>query len=519
MEPHSFLFGHLLILRKLAGPLPNDMHLNYIPHLFASHWRDLFPNSQTCPGIIYADLWPLVEPLVYTIDGRYTHQSLAEHNLPKSTHGMNFFGTLTEAKDLNCLDGAQWRLWRALFATGFSQGRILALVPAILEDVCVFRDKLVARAGVGDAWGGVFALQDLTRRLAVDVVGRAVLDLPLREQTHGVSALFGALMDQVNHSILIYNVAALPRILSPLRNYKVWRNRRIMRGILVPLIRGKMEKAAAAAAADGSGEAGGKTVLDLAIRGLGEEKLSGTEDEIMSFVVSQLKLFLFGGYDTSSGTICWCLHTLMKHPAALARVRAEHDAVLGADPRAAEQKLRESPHLLNRMPYTTACIKESTRLYSGFCVARNGTADFGFSVPGSAAPWPTEGFTVYDGINAGQRWGAVWPRAGEFLPERFLVGPGHELAPPKHAWRLFGLGPRNCIAMDLAMVEIKLVLALVVRVLDLDCAWDEWDALQGRRGAGKPDMMDGHRCYQNGMGAPYCKEGMPVHVRHYLGKK
>ena len=112
----------------------------------------------------------------------------------------------------------------------------------------------------------MFPLQDLTRRLAVDVVGRAVLDLPLREQTHGVSPLFGALMDQVEHSILIYNVLALPRILSPVRNFKVWRNRRIMRCIFVPFVREKMEGVRM------RGEAsGGKTVLDLAVKGLEKE--------------------------------------------------------------------------------------------------------------------------------------------------------------------------------------------------------------------------------------------------------
>ena len=73
MAPHSFLFGHLPILRRLTGPLPSDIHLNYIPHLLASNWKSLFPRKDVCPGLIYADFWPLVEPLVYTIDGAYTH--------------------------------------------------------------------------------------------------------------------------------------------------------------------------------------------------------------------------------------------------------------------------------------------------------------------------------------------------------------------------------------------------------------------------------------------------------------
>lgn len=43
----------------------------------------------------------------------------------------------------------------------------------------------------------------------------------------------------------------------------------------------------------------------------------------------------------------------------------------------------------------------------------------------------------------------VWPRAKEFLPERFLVGPEDELHPDPAAYRPFEHGPRNYIGQTL----------------------------------------------------------------------
>ena len=56
-------------------------------------------------------------------------------------------------------------------------------------------------------------------------------------------------------------------------------------------------------------------------------------------------------------------------------------------------------------------------------------------------------------------------RPDEFLPERWLVEPTHELFPVKDALRAFEYGPRNCIAQGIVMTELKMILACVVRSL------------------------------------------------------
>ena len=205
-----------------------------------------------------------------------------------------------------------------------------------------------------------------------------------------------------------------------------------------------------------------------------------------AMAIGQLNTFLFAGHDTTSATICWFFRVLEQHPNVLARMRAEHDAVLGPTPHRAADLIREKPTLLNALPYTTAVIKESTRVHTNVGTIRCGEpAFFLYGPPGSGEhegrPFPTDGFIVWDGNFAAHRNPDEWHRPDEFLPERWLVTDETDpLHPPKNGWRFFASGPRVCIGQHLAMVEIKLVAALVVRRFDIECAWDKWDAVTGR---------------------------------------
>jgi cytochrome P450 len=61
-----------------------------------------------------------------------------------------------------------------------------------------------------------------------------------------------------------------------------------------------------------------------------------------------------------------------------------------------------------------------------------------------------------------------WPRPHEFVPERFTAREGDALYPHKNTFRPFELGSRNCIGQEFAMTELRLVLALALRDLDLE---------------------------------------------------
>ncbi|ATZ51418.1 hypothetical protein BCIN_07g00580 [Botrytis cinerea B05.10] len=85
-----------------------------------------------------------------------------------------------------------------------------------------------------------------------------------------------------------------------------------------------------------------------------------------------------------------------------------------------------------------------------------------------------------------------WPRAEEFIPERWIVAEGDELYPPKNGWRPFERGNRNCIGQEVAMTEIKLMLALTIRDFDFKDAYEEYDVMKGNP---KGLNVNGQRAY------------------------
>ncbi|PQE26601.1 N-alkane-inducible cytochrome P450 protein [Rutstroemia sp. NJR-2017a BBW] len=95
---------------------------------------------------------------------------------------------------------------------------------------------------------------------------------------------------------------------------------------------------------------------------------------------------------------------------------------------------------------------------------------------------PTDEASVYSIHSVIQVAPKYWPRASDFLPERWLVEPGHELYPPKNAWRPFENGPRNCLAQGLVILELRVVLVHIVRAFQFANAYEEFDRSNQREG-------------------------------------
>lgn len=285
----------------------------------------------------------------------------------------------------------------------------------------------------------------------------------------------------VRDHVIFKNLGTLLLRLDPRWNLQAWRCNRILRRTLMPRIQEQI----------GSGEqtTTQKTVVQLATKEISNEAATGgtknkaplDKAQYSEDVLNLMKQFLFAGHDTTSTTITWAFHFLAKHPAALEKLRAEHTAVFGPDQSTASTTLAANPAMLNALPYTNAVIKEVLRLSPLAATIRRGSPSFYFThadKAGNVRHYPTDGFAVASGTAAMHHDPALFPRANEFLPERYLVPEGHELYPIKYAWRPFEYGPFNCIGQDLALMELRLVLLLTVRELDIECSWGEWDALQ-----------------------------------------
>lgn len=118
-----------------------------------------------------------------------------------------------------------------------------------------------------------------------------------------------------------------------------------------------------------------RTVIDLALSNYasGKEDLTELTEDISipkmdeafrQGAITQIRAFLFAGHDTTSSTMCYVFYLLKKHPEVHKKLCEEHESVLGPIEGTADV-IKKQPHLLNRLEYTLAVIKETLRLVCG----------------------------------------------------------------------------------------------------------------------------------------------------------
>lgn len=256
-----------------------------------------------------------------------------------------------------------------------------------------------------------------------------------------------------------------------------------------------------------------ESIIDLALQDYmaDSSKIAYKEldNDFRMFATRNVRMLLFAGHDSTGSTITYCYYLLSQNKSALARLCAEHDSVFGTDLSMAASAISNDPHLLNKIPYTNAVIKEVLRLFPPAASIRQGTDGVDL-IDEEGNHYPTGNCMVYIIHLMIHRSPEYWVRPEEFIPERWLVGPEDPLYPSvKGAWRPFEYGPRNCLGQLSVMLEVKTVLALTVREFDIIPAYEEFDKLHPRKGIRN---ADGERVYQIDEGAAHPADHFPCRV-------
>ena len=260
-----------------------------------------------------------------------------------------------------------------------------------------------------------------------------------------------------------------------------------------------------------------KSVVDLALASYLTENPSASSinADFQDFAMAQIKLFVFAGHDTTSSGVVFTYHLLSQHPEVLREVRAEHDRVFGTNVGNVASLLSSQPSLLSQLTYTLAMIKESLRIYPTVAALRIGQPEFFIStVDGQTLP--TENCVIWGDHYGTQHNPQSWTRPEEFLPERFLVPEGNELYPPKNGWRPFERGPRNCIGQELALTEIKVVLALTIREFEFK---NDYGSLDAKKQRPQNWHVNGQRAYMMRRGGGHPADHYPCKVSFVQASK
>ena len=175
-----------------------------------------------------------------------------------------------------------------------------------------------------------------------------------------------------------------------------------------------------------------------------------TDEEISGNVLTML----LGGEDSTASTMAWIFHFLTEHPDIQARVQAEVDEVLGDGEMLTHYRDHE------RLPYVEAVAFETMRLKSVFPVLFLG-ANQDVELGGVQIPAGTAIFLLTRQCGMQEE---AFASPHQFLPERWLTSrTGTHEGHNTKAFVPFGAGPRFCPGRNLALLEIKAIMAMLCR--------------------------------------------------------
>ncbi|KAH8252472.1 hypothetical protein KR032_000221 [Drosophila birchii] len=164
---------------------------------------------------------------------------------------------------------------------------------------------------------------------------------------------------------------------------------------------------------------------------------------------------LFAGVDATAILLSAVLLCLSKHPEKQLKLREELLRIMPTkDTLLNEETMKD-------MPYLRAVIKETLRYYpNGFGTMRSCHNDVvlsGYNVP--------KGTTVLLCSNVLMKDPIFYPRAEEFLPERWLRDPdtNKKMQVSPFTYLPFGFGPRMCIGKRVVDLEIETSVAKLIR--------------------------------------------------------
>lgn len=378
----------------------------------------LYSPLPTCPATVFAygaeivqrvttqhDLWhkyPLAGPL-------YPIQPVGSRRAILSHFGTGLFG----------VNGAAHRQQRRLLLPAFHKQRIES-----------YRDDMVAiTQTVLDQVrpGSIVDVAALMRVLAMRVATKTLFGADIGEQ----GGVLGPMIQQVVDVLSSPLTQLLPYDLPGLPYHQ-----------LLTVV-AQLDDAIRALIVHKRAVGGGTDMLSLLLDARDAE--SGavlSEDELLGHA----GVLFAAGHETSATALTWTLFLLSQHPRIMADLHDElHAVVQGAAP---------TVEHLAQLPLLDRVVKESLRVLPP--VPWNGrVAAHATELGGYHLLADTEIFvSIYHTHHAPD----VFPDPEAFRPQRWET-----ITPSPYAYTPFSAGPRTCIGAGFAMLEIKLVLAILLQ--------------------------------------------------------
>ncbi|KAI9117504.1 hypothetical protein K1719_011670 [Acacia pycnantha] len=339
-----------------------------------------------------------------------------------------------EGDGLLSLKGEKWAHHRKIISPTFHMDNLKLLIPVMATTVADMTAKWSESGGEVE-----IEVSEWFQTLTEDVITRTAFGSSYEDG----KAIFRLQAQQMVIAAEAFQKVFIPgyRFIPTRRNIRSWMLEREIKRSVVKLI-GKRRARDEAEEEEGAA----RDLLGLMMKT--ESGKVTVED-----MVEECKTFFFAGKHTTSNLLTWTTILLAMHPQWQLLARDEVLRVCGSsrDPPTKDQLLK--------LKTLSMIINESLRLYPP-TIATIRRAKTDMDLGGYKIPRGTELLIPILAVHHDQ---SIWGNdVNEFNPGRFSEGVARAAKHPM-AFIPFGLGVRTCIGQNLALLQAKLALAIILQ--------------------------------------------------------
>lgn len=336
-------------------------------------------------------------------------------------------------------NGKVWAHQRKIIAPELYGDKVKGMMSSIIESTTVLLNSWKSRI---DKEGGVadIKIDEGMRSFSGDVISRACFGSNYSEGEEIFSRL-RALQEAMSKKSLSTGIPGM-RYIPTKNNREAWALEKDVRNLILEIVKERKETAHE------------KDLLQIVLESAKTSNLG--QDAMDRFIVDNCKNIYLAGYETTAVSATWCLMLLAANQEWQDRVRAEVLEVCGSG-------CLPDADMLRKMKQLNMVIQEALRLYPPVAVvSREAFKEMkfgGITIPKGVNVW-TMVLTLHTDPEV---WG---PDAYRFNPDRFAKGITGACKLP-HLYMPFGVGPRMCLGQNLAIAELKILIALILSQFSL----------------------------------------------------
>ncbi|CAK7323462.1 unnamed protein product [Dovyalis caffra] len=331
-------------------------------------------------------------------------------------------------------NGNVWAHQRKILAPELYMDKVKRMTSMITESTTVllnsWKSRIEKEGGIAD-----IKIDEGMRSFSGDVISRACFGSNYSKGAE-IFVKLRALQEAMSKKSLSTGIPGM-RYIPTKNNRQAWALEKEVRNLILEVVKERKEAAYE------------KDLLQMILESAKNSDLG--QEAMDRFIVDNCKNIYLAGYETTAVSATWCLMLLAANQEWQDRVRAEVLEVCGSG------RIPDAD-MLRKMKQLNMVIHESLRLYPPVAVvSREAFKEMKFGdiiVPKGVNVW-TMVLTLHTDPEV---WG---PDAYRFNPDRFSKGITGACKLP-HLYMPFGVGPRVCLGQNLAIVELKILIALIL---------------------------------------------------------